>query len=79
MRTFKAGDKIVKASHLWKTHPVARGSRRFTFIFRLCRLVAVNGDQATIRLSGSSRKRTVEAASLIDLDRVNPRHYELSL
>lgn len=79
MKTFKAGDQIVKATHLWKTHPVARGARRFGFINRLCQLVELQGDEAIIKLSGSGQKKTVPVKNLIDLEKVNPKHYFLSL
>lgn len=74
MRTFRAGDRTVRVTHLWKTRAYRGG-----YAYRLCRLVGVSGDGATIRLSGSGRKRQVPAASLIDLETVNPKYYELSL
>jgi hypothetical protein len=69
VRFFQIGGLRADVTHLWKTNPVAHGSRKFQWIYRVCRLVAVVDGVATIRLTGlkSRPTRQVLASEVIPL------------
>ncbi len=67
VRYFQVGGLRADVTHLWKTNPIARGSRKFQWVYRVCRLVSVVDGVATIRLTGlrSRPVRCVPAAEVI--------------
>jgi len=69
VRFFQVGQLRADVTHLWKTHPMVSGSRRFGYVYRLCRLVEVVGDHAKIRLTGLKSRpvRLVPVSEVIDL------------
>lgn len=71
VRKFKIGKsgRIAEATHAWKTHPKLPGAARFSYIYRMCVVVSIDGDTATIRLTGleSQPTCTVPARELIQL------------
>ena len=77
IKKFCVGDDIVEATHLWRTHPYARGAARFGWVFRMCKLVSDNGDTAVVQFTGlkSKPKKTIPKLELIDLADVNSKDY----
>jgi len=81
MKTFRSGNRVFKASHLWKTHPHARGSLRFTYIYRFCELLSISGDIAVVRFNGlkSTPKKEVRLDDLVSLADNDHRMYPTSI
>jgi hypothetical protein len=69
MKQFNVYGKPIEASHLWRTNAWKRGAGRFEYIWRLCNIVSVDGDVATIQLVAlkTKPKRTVRLSELIDV------------
>ena len=81
MRYFNVGGRTVAASHAWRTHPTAHGSRRFQWIFRMCQVVSTDADTARIRLVGlkSAPLRTVAISEIEQLpQKPQPILFELT-
>ena len=81
MRHFSVAGRTVAASHAWRTHPKSHGSRRFTWIFRMCQVVRTDASTATIQLVGlkSAPLRTVPISELEQLpEKPQPILFELT-
>lgn len=76
MRIFQVGTIRAEASHAWKTNAMARGARRFSYIYRVCRIASDDGgDTIKIRLTGLKSRpvREVPRADVLPIDGIERR------